>query len=113
MRTQAGRGPMRVFQGYPSHYGAGLGNVLSGLFRAAVPIVAPAVKNIGQSLLSAGANKLHNLLEAKLGPHVPRRTATTTPKPRVVRRKPVKRKAVGRRKTVSRKRRTKADVFGS
>ena len=102
---------MAVFKGYRSDYGAGLGNILSGLLRQAVPLVAPAVKNIGQTLISAGANKLSNLIEDKLGPHS--RAAPTAHRPPAARRRPVKRRPASRRRAVKRKRRTKQDIFST
>ena len=97
MSTHVGGGvPMGAFRGYRSHYGAGLGNVLSGILRHAVPLVAPAVKNISKSLINAGTHKLQNLIETKLGPS-----------------SSVKRKHVRRVQPVKRKRRTKADIFSS
>lgn len=117
MRTQAGAAPMAVFRGYRSDYGAGLGNVLSGLLRHAVPLVAPAVKNIGKTLISAGANKLQNLIENKLGPHTrpqPQQQHYPAPQPEPYRRRrPVKRRTAGSRRPVKRKRRTKQDIFST
>lgn len=105
---------MAVFKGYRSDYGAGLGNVLSGLLRQAVPLVAPAVKNISQKLISAGANKLTNLIEDKLGPHTHQRTYTRpAPQPARKPRRPVKRRAASRPRTVKRKRRAKPDIFST
>lgn len=114
MSSQGGSaGPMAVFKGYRSHYGAGLGNVLSGLLRAAVPIVAPAVKNIGQSLLSAGTNKLQNIIQSTLGgPGAPTQPYVPVPPP-APRRRAVKRKVASRRKPVKRRRRNKADIFSA
>ena len=113
MRKHVGYATMDKYRGYRSDYGAGLGNVLSGLLRQAVPLVAPAVKNLGKTLISAGANKLQNLIEDKLGPYAqPTHTTPSAPpsQPRR-RRRPVKRKASGLKRTVKRKRRTKADIF--
>ena len=86
---QVGSGSMPVFKGYQSQYGRGLGNVLSGLLRAAVPIVGPVIKNIGRSLLSAGANRLQNEVESRLGPWEdrPLRSAPKTRRTKVVKRK--------------------------
>ena len=109
MRTQVGNGPMEVFRGYRSHYGAGLGNVLSGILRHAVPLVAPAVKNIGKTLISAGTNRIQNLIEDKLGPAT---TIYDEPPQARRRRRPVKRKATRAHRTVKRKRRSKADILG-
>lgn len=109
MKTHVRHAPMAVFKGYRSHYGAGLGNILSGLMRQAVPILAPAVKNVGRTLVNVGANRLQNLIQNKLG-------GQTSPPPQASRRrrkqrKPVKRTAVRRKRPVKRKGRTRADIF--
>ena len=45
---------MPVYQGYSSQYGRGLGNVLGGLVRAAMPIVTKLAKTAGAKLLNTG-----------------------------------------------------------
>jgi hypothetical protein len=97
--------PMAVYRGYSSHYGAGLGNVLSGLLRQAVPLVAPALRDVGRSLVSAGARKLHNIIDDKLG-------GAGQPRPKR-RRRPVKKAAAVTRRSVQSKGRSKADIFGT
>ena len=52
-----------VYQGYASQYGYGLGNVLGGIIRSAIPIVTPIVKNAGKELLLAGAKTLQTKLK--------------------------------------------------
>ena len=47
-----------VYHGYSSQYGSGLGNVLGGVLRAAVPHIAPLVKAAGHRLLDAGINAI-------------------------------------------------------
>ena len=47
-----------VYRGYSSQYGAGLGNILGGLLRAAVPLFAPMVKSGAHRLLDHGLNTL-------------------------------------------------------
>ena len=68
-----------VFRGYRSDYGAGLGNIFMGLLRAAVSIIAPAVKNIGKTLVMAGSNRLSLILKNKLDPR--HRTMVAPPPP--------------------------------
>ena len=43
-----------VYQGYASQYGHGLGNVLGGLVRSALPIVSRVAKAAGAELLKSG-----------------------------------------------------------
>lgn len=45
---------MPVYQGYASQYGRGLGNVLGGLVRAALPVVTKIAKTAGSKLLESG-----------------------------------------------------------
>ena len=112
MRTQAGSGsPMATFRGYRSQYGAGIGNVLGGLLRQAVPLLAPSLKNIGQTLLNAGTSKIQTLIRDRLGTPEPSHSPQTRPSP--PRKRRVKRKHVTGRRTVRRKRRTKADIFST
>ena len=51
-----------VYSGYASQYGYGLGNVLGGLMRAAIPIIKPVVASAGRHLLSRGVKKLSRKL---------------------------------------------------
>ena len=51
-----------VYQGYASQYGHGLGNVLGGYMRRAIPILKPWMKSTGKKLLLAGVNKLQQKL---------------------------------------------------
>lgn len=54
---------MNVYQGYASQSGRGLGNVLGGLFRAAIPVLGKTAKNIakyaGRTLLQTGMDHLN------------------------------------------------------
>lgn len=45
---------MNVYQGYASQYGHGLGNVLGGVARAALPFVKNIAKKAGAQLLDSG-----------------------------------------------------------
>ena len=47
-----------VYRGYSSQYGHGLGNVLGGVVRAAVPFMANFAKKAGTKLLHEGVNFL-------------------------------------------------------
>ena len=45
-----------VYKGYASQYGHGLGNVLGGIVRSALPIVSNIAKSAGKELLRSGLN---------------------------------------------------------
>ena len=72
-----------VYRGYSSQYGAGLGNILGGLLRAAVPLFAPMVKSGAHRLLDHGLNTLTTRITGQ-APAPPRKN----PRPR---KRPVKR----------------------
>lgn len=80
-------GGLPVFRGYNSQYGSGLGNVLGGIMRMAVPLIAPVVKRLGKSLVRAGAGRLERVIDDLGGSAAESQPA---PRRRVVRR-PVKR----------------------
>ena len=105
-----GYGDIPVFKGYQSQYGRGLGNVLSGLLRAAVPIVAPAIKNIGQTLLNAGVNRLQSAVESRFGTseHAAPRPLAVPPRPVAKRKRPGTFSSVRARPP---KRRGRRDIF--
>lgn len=114
MKTHQRSTPMEVFRGYRSDYGAGLGNIFTGLLRAAVPIIAPAVKNIGKTLVTAGSNRLSRIIQDKLDPTD---TSVVETPPQTRRRRTVRRGTIAKRsrkkKPFARRRRTKADIFSS
>lgn len=116
MKTHRRSAPMEVFRGYRSDYGAGLGNIFTGLLRAAVPIIAPAVKNIGKTLVTAGSNRLSHIIKNKLDPGNMTAVATPPPtrtsRPRKRKRTPIS-KRPRKKKPFARGRRTKADIFSS
>ena len=47
---------MEVYRG---HYGEGLGNVIAGVARSAIPLMAPMVKRLGSSLIDKGLRTLY------------------------------------------------------
>ena len=51
------------FREHNSQYGSGLGNVLGGIMRMAVPFIAPVVKRLGKSLVRAGAGRLERVID--------------------------------------------------
>ena len=48
---------MEVYRG---HYGEGLGNVIAGVARSAIPLMAPMVKRLGSSLIDKGLRTLYH-----------------------------------------------------
>ena len=58
-------GGLPVYQGYSSQFGFGLGNVLGGVIRSAVPLIAPLAKDVGRKLLLAGAERLQRKIPLK------------------------------------------------
>ena len=54
-----------VFQGYASQYGHGLGNVLGGLVRAALPIAGKIAKTAGAKLVDTGLDFLTEKLNKR------------------------------------------------
>lgn len=61
-----------VYQGYASQYGHGLGNVLGGLIRSALPIVGKIAKSAGSQLLETGLNYVQNKIKRKRSPSAPK-----------------------------------------
>ena len=54
-----------VYQGYSSQYGHGLGNVLGGVVRAALPFVGKMAKRAGAELLDSGLSYLKDKINTK------------------------------------------------
>lgn len=101
-----------VFKGYSSQYGHGLGNVLGGVVRAAVPYVTDFAKKAGVKLLNKGLDYLQEKIAKKRpaksqNPPAKRQKVKSTNKPRANKRKVTKAKPVSRNKG-----RRQADIFG-
>jgi hypothetical protein len=58
-----------VYQGYASQYGHGLGNVLGGLVRSALPMVTKFAKSTGTKLLETGLNAVGNAIKRRKPSH--------------------------------------------
>ena len=60
--TKTGSG-IPIYRGhyYPQR-GNGIGSLLSGLFRGAIPFIKPAIKSLGTSLLKAGTRVVPQVL---------------------------------------------------
>ena len=56
---------MNVYKGYASQYGHGLGNVLGGVARVALPIVKNIAKKAGAQLLDSGINYIQRKISKK------------------------------------------------
>ena len=105
-----------VFRGYSSQFGYGLGNVLGGVMRAAIPIVGKLAKKAGTQLLDTGIGYLQDrLLKRKVtsAPKLPAKRRKTRQVKRVVSRlsKSHKRRLPGKAKVSRSKPRRKGDIF--
>lgn len=58
-------GSMNVFAGTRYQKGYGLGNILSGLFRSAVPLLKKGAVSLGKTALKTGLNVVKDGLEGK------------------------------------------------
>jgi hypothetical protein len=52
-----------VYRGYSSQYGHGLGNVLGGIVRTAIPIVGSMLKSAGKEILMSGVKRLKRKIQ--------------------------------------------------
>ena len=108
-----------VYQGYASQYGHGLGNILGGLVRSAIPIVGKIAKATGTQLLETGLNYISKKIKKrKASSHAP--TVRKRSKTKHVNRTISQPKGVHKRKTppgkpVRRSKRNKGarDIFSS
>lgn len=101
-----------VYSGYSSQYGHGLGNVLGGVVRAAVPYVTEFAKKAGVKLLSKGLDYLQEKITKKRtttpqNPPAKKQKVTSGVKPKTNKSKAPKTKSVSRNKG-----RRRADIFG-
>lgn len=112
---------MEVYRG---HYGEGLGNVIAGVARSAIPLMAPMVKRLGSSLIDKGLRTLYHAVGGTPPPAKrPRRSARGPPARRpgsAAARGPgsgsrgtVKKAGTRRASSQKRKPRTKGDIFDS
>ena len=93
---------------YRGHYGAGLGNVLAGVARTAIPLVAPLLRRLGTAVMNKGISKLYGAVGGPTG--IPRRRRAPPSRPTTTRRV-VKRKRAAGTSSQRRRARTKADIF--
>ena len=93
---------------YRGHYGAGLGNVLAGVARTAIPLVAPFLRRLGTAVVNKGISKLNGALGGPKG--IPRRRRAPPPRLATARRV-VKRKRAAGTSSQRQRGRTKADIF--
>ena len=94
---------MPVYSGYATQQGYGLGNVLGGLFRAAIPVAKRAAKNAARAALNTGLQMVQKKLAA------PKKKKATKGPPKTVRKN--KRKGPpGKRVSTAKKQRVD-DVF--
>ena len=105
-----------VFRGYSSQYGHGLGNVLGGVLRAAIPFVGKLARKAGTQLVDTGIDYLQrNLLKRKASsaPKLPAKRRKIRQVKRVVSNPPKfhKRPPPGKAKVSRPKPRRKGDIF--
>lgn len=107
-----------VFAGYSSQYGHGLGNLLAGVARRAVPMAIPLLRKAGSKLLDFGLHKLYNITQGgapRRAPAKRRRTTRPAPPPPPRRRKTtstaIKKRTVRRKAPVNKRARTKKDIL--
>ena len=105
---------MEVYRG---HYGGGVGNVIAGVARSAIPLMAPMVKRLGSSLIDKG---LRTLYHAVGGAPPPAKRRATARRPGSAARGPgagsrgtVKKAGTRRASSQKRKPRSKGDIFDS
>ena len=96
-------GDLDVFSGYHSQRGGGLGNVLAGLARRAIPLIAPVLKNVGKKLVVRGASHLNDVIRDRLG--------DGAPAPPRKRKRSSKRRNTAVKASVRPKKRSRKDIF--
>ena len=97
---------MPVYRGYATQQGHGIGNVLSGLARFALPVIGKVARAAGSKLLESGLD----YVSSKLKPKRVKRVKRSTSHPKVTH----KRKAPPGRPTRSaNKRKGARDIFSS
>lgn len=62
--NQAGTG-LPFFAGAPTQSGYGLGSILGGLIRSAVPLLKPALKRAGKEVARSGLNVVQDVLQGQ------------------------------------------------
>ena len=103
-------GPLPVFVGPGSQRGYGLGGILSGLFRTAIPFVkrgaASLAKEVGKEALTTGAGILEDVMVSENIKHAAARRAKAAGK-RVTRKTMINAKAAIKKQLGSGKRRNR------
>lgn len=75
---QSGKGGAAVFRGYRMQRGHGLGSILSGLFRSAVPMIKKGLAFFGRQALKTGAQIANDVAEGEpLGESAKKRVGET------------------------------------
>lgn len=101
---------MPVYRGYASQYGHGLGNVLGGLIRAALPTVSKIAKSAGTKLLDSGVQYVAKQVRKKTGTRKSRRVKRTISQPKHMNKSRVPPGRAVKKKRVT-KRKTQRDIF--
>ena len=124
--SQLGQG-LPAYRGSKHQRGHGIGSLIGGLFRAAVPLVMPVLKNVGKAAattaLSAGAGLIGDVLKGKNlkksavnraregGKALLKRAANSDYLRGVTQAPPTKRRATSKGKTSVRRSRMKSTLF--
>lgn len=122
-RYQTGGG-RHFFKGAPVQRGYGLGNILGGLLRSALPVIKQGAKTFGKQALKTGAEIASDALKGQnikasakkrlrqAGHEMTSRALQRVSNPKR-RQEPLKRKATGvsRRKAASKRRKRSPDIF--
>ena len=91
-----------VYQGYASQYGHGLGNILGGLVRSALPVVSRVAKAAGAELLKTGIKAIKHKKATRHRQRPMRATPILQPTKSIHKRKGPPGKRVSRKKTTKR-----------
>ena len=94
---------MNVYQGYASQYGHGLGNVLGGVARVALPMIKTIARKAGDQLLDTGID----FIQRKIGKRKTVKRATSRSTQHKRRRPP------GKAVRKSTRKRKPRDIFSS
>ena len=101
-----------VYRGYSSQYGHGLGNVLGGVVRAAVPFLSNLAKKAGTKLLHQGIDFLQQKATKRKASQPPKKRAPKRKQTAPATKSVANKKAVPAKKPNSRQKRSKQDIFG-
>lgn len=100
-----------VYKGYSSQYGYGLGNILGGVVRAAVPFMASMAKKAGSKLVREGINMLERKITKRKATKPPQKHSVKRRKVARAPRAAVNKKPLRTTRTIRSRGRRKLDIF--